>query len=174
MSAHDSPFHRGEKAIQTRLGVADRVEQLGRRMIKPRMAEPQQAFFGRLPTLLLGTADPSGRPWASVLVGEPGFLQPIDNTLLRVAARPSYGDPLQAALVEGTRVGTLGRDASPRQSVAQAWRFVFNCGYVEDVCRPADRDRGLCGCLHLHSRSLSSWFFGRRHDRVERLRGHGR
>jgi ferredoxin-NADP reductase/MOSC domain-containing protein YiiM/predicted pyridoxine 5'-phosphate oxidase superfamily flavin-nucleotide-binding protein len=108
MGGNDSPFHRGEKAMQSRLGGEDRVEQLGRRMIQPRMAETQQAFFAQLSTLLVGTADTSGRPWASVLAGQPGFLRPIDDITLRVQAQPLYGDPLQAALVDGGQIGTLG------------------------------------------------------------------
>ena len=86
-------------------------------MIRPRMAEPQQAFFAQLPTLLVGTADKSGRPWASVLVGQPGFLQPIEQNTLRVQARPLYGDPLQAALVDGGQIGTLGLDLPARTRV---------------------------------------------------------
>ena len=97
-----------------RLGAGDRIEQLGRRMIQTRMLDRHQEYFSRLPLLFVGTADATGRPWASVLAGQPGFLQPIDAANLRVGARPVYGDPLKRALVEGADIGTLGLDFETR------------------------------------------------------------
>jgi ferredoxin-NADP reductase/MOSC domain-containing protein YiiM/predicted pyridoxine 5'-phosphate oxidase superfamily flavin-nucleotide-binding protein len=117
MSASESPFHRGEKAIQARLGGDERVERLGRRMIQPRLLPQHEAFFPRLATLLVATADAAGRPWASVLAGEPGFLEPIDADTLRVEARPLYGDPLEAALVDDAPIGTLGLHFPTRSRV---------------------------------------------------------
>lgn len=114
MSLKESPFHPGEKEIQSRLGVADRIEQLGRRMIQPHMSVRHQQFFSQLPLLLVGMADTAGRPWASLLVGQPGFLQPIDAAILRVKARPVYGDPLNKALMEGAAIGTLGLEFQTR------------------------------------------------------------
>ncbi len=114
MSGNESPFHRGEKELQSRLGVEDRIEKLGRRMIQRGMSDQQQAFFSQLPLLFVGTADATGRPWASVLAGQPGFLQPVDAGALRVAARPIYGDPLNRALVEGAYIGTLGMEFETR------------------------------------------------------------
>ena len=114
MSRNESPFHRGEQEIQLRLGVGDRIEQLGRRMIQTRMLDRHQEYFSQLPLLFVGTADATGRPWASMLAGQPGFLQPIDSTVLRVEARPIYGDPLKRALVEGADIGTLGLDFETR------------------------------------------------------------
>ena len=66
-----SPFHRGELEIQARLGVRDRIEKLGRRLIRDHMPEEHREFFSALPFLLVGTVDAGGRPWASVLGGEP-------------------------------------------------------------------------------------------------------
>ncbi len=73
-----SPFHRGEQELQLRLGMRDKMERLGRRMIRDHMPEEHREFFSQLPLLLVGTVDASGRPWASVLAGKPGFLDPID------------------------------------------------------------------------------------------------
>jgi ferredoxin-NADP reductase/MOSC domain-containing protein YiiM/predicted pyridoxine 5'-phosphate oxidase superfamily flavin-nucleotide-binding protein len=114
LSDSESPFHQGEKEIQRRLGVADRIEQLGRRMIQRRMPDRQQVFFSELPLLFVGTADATGRPWASVLYGQPGFLHPIDAGVLRVETRPIYGDPLNRAIIEGARIGTLGMEFETR------------------------------------------------------------
>ena len=70
MAETGSPFHRGERAIQERLGVRDRIEKQGRRMIRDHMTEEHQAFFAQLPLLIAGSVDAHGRPWASALVGE--------------------------------------------------------------------------------------------------------
>ena len=117
MSASDSPFHRGEKAIQARLGGEERVEALGRRMIQPQMLPQHESFFPHLSTLLVATVDTAGRPWGSVLVGAPGFVSPADAETLRVEARTLYGDPLEAALVDGAPIGALGLHFPTRSRV---------------------------------------------------------
>jgi predicted pyridoxine 5'-phosphate oxidase superfamily flavin-nucleotide-binding protein len=69
MAKSPSPFHRGERESQTRLGIRDKIEVLGRRMISDHMSADDRAFFSRLPLLFLGTTDEAGRPWVSVLAG---------------------------------------------------------------------------------------------------------
>ena len=96
------------------LFVGKRGKRLSARMIQRQMPDRQQAFFSELPLLFVGTADASGRPWASVLVGQPGFLQPVDASVLRVEARPIYGDPLEGVLIEDAHIGTLGMDFETR------------------------------------------------------------
>ena len=115
MTANDSPFHRGEKELQSRLGIRDKMEQVGRRMIRDHIPEQVQDFFSQLPLLLVGTADEAGRPWASVLVGQPGFLEVIDPHTLKVKGRPIYGDPLNKALVDGADIGALGLEFHTRR-----------------------------------------------------------
>ena len=101
MSEAKSPFHRGEKEIQSRLGMAEKMEALGGRMIRDHMPEEHQTFFSRLPLLIVGTIDSTCRPWASALAGELGFVRAASAHVLNVTARPIYGDPLGEALVDG-------------------------------------------------------------------------
>jgi ferredoxin-NADP reductase/MOSC domain-containing protein YiiM/predicted pyridoxine 5'-phosphate oxidase superfamily flavin-nucleotide-binding protein len=115
MSDGKSPFHWGEKEIQSRLGLEQKVEELGRRMIRDHLTEEHQAFFAQLPLLIVGTLDPIGRPWASVLAGAPGFVQAAGDRTLQVAARPIYGDPLGEALVDGAEIGALGLEFQNRR-----------------------------------------------------------
>ena len=61
----ESPFHRGEQAIQERVGARDKVEEIGRRFIREYLPEEHRAFYGQLPFMLLGSVDDAGRPWAS-------------------------------------------------------------------------------------------------------------
>ncbi len=54
MSDAKSPFHRGEKEIQSRLGIQERMEEKGRRVIRDRIPEKNLEFFAQLPLLTIG------------------------------------------------------------------------------------------------------------------------
>lgn len=114
MSDDASPFHHGELAIQSRAGVRDEIERLGRELISDQMSAADQELLSRLPLFIIGAADAAGRPWASMLVGSPGFLRAVDIETLRVGARPVYGDVLERALGEGAEIGGLGMEFSSR------------------------------------------------------------
>ena len=45
MAESGSPFHRGEREIQSRLGIRDKIKRLGRRMIVDHMTEDDREFF---------------------------------------------------------------------------------------------------------------------------------
>jgi predicted pyridoxine 5'-phosphate oxidase superfamily flavin-nucleotide-binding protein len=111
----DSPFHAGESALQQRAGVREKVEGFGRRMLRDHMPEQHRELFAKLPTLLVGSLDAQGRPWASMLIGRPGFISTPDDRQLRVAAVPGFGDPLRAHLAEGNPLGLLGLEPHTRR-----------------------------------------------------------
>ena len=110
-----SPFHAGEQAVQQRLGVRDKLESFGRRVIRDYMPDQHRAFFGIVPFLVIGTVDGEGRPWASILAGPAGFVSSPDARSLRIAAKPLAGDPLQVTLHEGAEVGILGIQLETRR-----------------------------------------------------------
>ena len=62
MEKHTSPFHRGEKEIQSRLGKQDEMERLGRKVIRDHLPQDHRDFFPSLPFLILGTVDAAGDP----------------------------------------------------------------------------------------------------------------
>jgi predicted pyridoxine 5'-phosphate oxidase superfamily flavin-nucleotide-binding protein len=105
-----SPFHPGEQEIQSRLGVRDRVENLGQRFIRDYLPDQHREFYRQLPMLLIGSVDSRGHPWASLLVGRPGFIHSPDPHSLVIEAKPIFGDPLNDNLIPGTEVGILGID----------------------------------------------------------------
>ena len=111
----ESPFHAGELAIQARLGVQARMDQQGRRVIRDYLTEQHQQFFAQLPYVIVGSVDNAGRPWASILVREPGFLSCLDDRTLRVAAKPCFGDPLAHILTDGMDIGLLGIELHTRR-----------------------------------------------------------
>lgn len=111
----ESPFHAGELAIQARLGVQERMDKQGRRVIREFLPEQHRQFFAQLPYVIVGTVDTAGHPWASILVGEPGFLSSPDDRTLQVAAKPLWGDPLAAAIAPGIDIGLLGIELHTRR-----------------------------------------------------------
>lgn len=115
VSETTSPFHHGEHEAQTRAGVRDRVEQIGRMMIRDYMPDQHREFYGELPFMLLGSVDSQGRPWASLVPGRPGFVTSPDARTLDVAMRPLYGDPLGENLASGAEVGGLGIQPATRR-----------------------------------------------------------
>ena len=83
-----SPFHDGERAVQSRVGVRDQIETVGRRFIRNYMPEQHREFFAQLVTMFIGSVDDRGRPWASVLWGKPGFMQSPTRRALIIDAAP--------------------------------------------------------------------------------------
>lgn len=114
-SRTESPFHVGELAIQARMGAQERLDKLGRRMIREFLPEQHQQFFTQLPYLIVGTVDAEGHPWASIVVGEPGFIASPDDRTLQVNAKPLFGDPFASTLAEGIDIGLLGIELHTRR-----------------------------------------------------------
>jgi uncharacterized protein len=111
----DSPFHEGEKLLQERLGVRDKIETIGSRIIRDFMPDEHREFFAQLPWIFVGSVDGGGRPWASLLTGEPGFVSSPDPRTLALAATPLPGDVLAAHLRPGARLGLLGIELHTRR-----------------------------------------------------------
>jgi len=60
------------------------MDKQGRRVIREYLPDQFRQFFAQLPYVIVGTVDPTGHPWASILVGNPGFLaSPSDRTTRR-------------------------------------------------------------------------------------------
>ncbi|MFB3117474.1 MAG: pyridoxamine 5'-phosphate oxidase family protein, partial [Myxococcota bacterium] len=110
-----SPFHRSEREVQARLGVRDKIEEIGQRFIRDHLPDEHRAFYEGLPYLLIGSVDTSGRPWASVLVGRVGFVTSPDPHTLVIDTPRIYGDPLNDSVSEGSPVGVLGIEYSTRR-----------------------------------------------------------
>ena len=103
-----SPFHPGELAIQARVGVVEKIAAQGRHAVRRYMTEQHREFFELLPYAFVGTVDARGQPFASMIVGQPGFLHARDAYRLDVAARPLFGDPLNDTLRQGGEIALLG------------------------------------------------------------------
>lgn len=110
-----SPFHLGEQQIQQRLGVRDKLEAIGRKVIRDHMPDQHREFFATLPWVLVGSLDDDGQPQASVLWGDTGFLHSPQPKRLRINAQPEVDDPLTTNLREGASLGLLGIELPTRR-----------------------------------------------------------
>lgn len=108
-------FHAGERAVQARAGVAERMAQVGPRVFRDFMPDQHRELFEKLPFMLLGARDAQDRPWATLLAGPPGFVRTPDAKTLRLAASLPAWDPLAARLAPGLPVGLLGIEPATRR-----------------------------------------------------------
>ena len=108
-----SPWHAGERQLQTLVGVAERMEAFGRKVIRTEMPEQHRQFYAQLPFMLFGAVDAQGNPWASVLEGPPGFAHSPQPARLRLDSLPSLDDPAQVRA--GAAIGLLGIELHSRR-----------------------------------------------------------
>jgi uncharacterized protein len=113
----ESPYHEGEHDVQLRLGVRDRMEQTGRRMIRERMTAEQRALFASLQYVLIGARDAQGQPWATLLTGPEGFVASPDSDELRIGAALAADDPAGSGLHARSDIAVLGIDLATRRRV---------------------------------------------------------
>ncbi len=110
-----SPWHPGEQALQRKTGVLERMESVGRRVIRDYMPDQHRAFFEMLPFLVVGALDQEGQPWATILCGKPGFVSSPDPRRLVIDAEPLPGDPAATGLQPGQQIGGLGLQFETRR-----------------------------------------------------------
>lgn len=111
----DSVFHEGELRIQTRAGVKDLIAPLGAINIRPEMPDQHRIFFAQLPFIVLGAIDTDGHPWATLCVGDPGFLSSPNASTLLIDAKPVLLDELGISLDAHAHVGLLGLELGTRR-----------------------------------------------------------
>jgi predicted pyridoxine 5'-phosphate oxidase superfamily flavin-nucleotide-binding protein len=115
MNQDVQPFHDGERAVQERVGVREKMAAVGRRVIRSFMPDHHREFFAQLPFLIVGTVDANDQPWASVLANPPGFIESPDPHQLVIRARALAGDPLVETLRPGASIGLLGIEPHTRR-----------------------------------------------------------
>ena len=106
-------YNAGSRAVQARAGVVARAERSANAiggLIPPVAAD----FLAEQAAVILGWVDPSGRVWCSALHGEPGFLRPLNQDTIEIAATPAAADPI-AQVAHGDHIGTLVIDPATRR-----------------------------------------------------------
>jgi uncharacterized protein len=110
-----SPWHEGELAIQRQLGVAERMDDIGRKVIRDFMSEQHRSFYSQLPFVVLGAVDTDGRPWATIRTGSPGFLRSSDPYALTLRLSRDPNDPADAGMEDGRGIALLGIELHTRR-----------------------------------------------------------
>ncbi|KAG1255548.1 hypothetical protein G6F68_010282 [Rhizopus microsporus] len=63
------PWHGGERLLQTRAGVAERMAQIGPKVVRDYMPDQHREFFAQLPFLVMGSVAARGDPPAHLARG---------------------------------------------------------------------------------------------------------
>jgi ferredoxin-NADP reductase/predicted pyridoxine 5'-phosphate oxidase superfamily flavin-nucleotide-binding protein len=117
-SHRHSPWHAGEKQLQEKVGVAERMEVLGQKVIRDYMPDQHRDFYHQLPFMIAGAVDGAGQPWATLIEGEEGFVGSPDPRRLAfdLAAMPLDPlDPAASGLGAGEAIGLLGIELHTRR-----------------------------------------------------------
>ncbi|HUF36864.1 MAG TPA: pyridoxamine 5'-phosphate oxidase family protein [Gemmatimonadales bacterium] len=116
-------FHPGEVAVQERAGVRHRAGRIAGAVHRD-IPDAARTFLEERPFVVLATADPAGRPWASVLGGPAGFASVPDPRTVRLEAVPTAGDPLAENLAASDLAGLLAIDLATRRRMRVNGRLV--------------------------------------------------
>lgn len=108
-------WHAGEKTIQEKVGVAERMAVMGQRVIRDFMPDQHREFYAQIPFIVLGSVDRNGDPWATLLAGKSGFISSPSPHLLDIDAPRDPGDPASDGLQDGGAIGLLGIELHTRR-----------------------------------------------------------
>jgi len=110
-----SPWHAGEKTLQEKVGVSERMEVFGQRVIRDHMPDQHRQFYQQLPFIVAGAVDADGKPWATLLEGPEGFISSPDPRQLLIDTRLPADDPATPGLAAGEAIGLLGIELHTRR-----------------------------------------------------------
>jgi uncharacterized protein len=113
--AQPSPFHPGEIQLQQAVGVSERMDVVGRRIIRDFMPDQHRIFYNQLPFAVLGSVDDAGDSWVTLVTGRPGFMHSPDAKTLSISVAANRSDPALAQLQEGDAIGLLGIELHTRR-----------------------------------------------------------
>ncbi|EJN04963.1 pyridoxamine 5'-phosphate oxidase family protein [Phyllobacterium sp. YR531] len=109
------PWHAGEVALQNHVGVAERMAEIGKKIIRTELIEQHRDFYPLLPMAVLGSVDEAGDVWATVRAGHPGFMSAPDAHALHIDLPRDPSDPADAGMQDGAALALLGIDLRTRR-----------------------------------------------------------
>jgi uncharacterized protein len=110
-----SPWHEGELKIQRSAGVAERMDDVGKRFVRSFLLDQHREFYPLIPFIVVGAVDPQGDAWATLRAGRPGFVSVPDAHNLSIDCGRHPADPADAGLDDGDAVGLLGIELHSRR-----------------------------------------------------------
>ena len=122
-----TPYHEGELAIQRRAHESDLAERNGV-VIKGAIIGGALPFMRQQPMAVMGSQDKEGRLWASLVFGEPGFLDPASDgrsvRILLSEADRQPADPLWKNIADNSQIGMLVIELGSRRRLRINGRVV--------------------------------------------------
>lgn len=108
-------WHEGEKFIQEKVGVAERMEVVGQRVVRDFMPDQHRDFYAQLPFIVLGSVDGHDDAWATFVEGRPGFMSSPTATTLDIRSTLEPSDPASEGMADGKPIGLLGIEMHTRR-----------------------------------------------------------
>ncbi len=125
-TGHLDVFHEGELAVQQRAGALAQGKKSGR-MIADKIIPGAIKFVRKQPFVILGSVDERGDVWASVVVGQTGFMfadtQSLNIDLSQVLRGDA--DPFWSNVTRNSQIGMLVIDLRSRARLRINGRAVF-------------------------------------------------
>lgn len=111
----ESLYHPGEREVQARVGVRQMAERVSR-IMQPYIPPAAQDFIKNHYMMIAASVDERGQVWASLLTGQPGFAEVLDETTVQIN-QPHLleGDPFLANLQVNSEIGILLIEFATRQ-----------------------------------------------------------
>lgn len=113
--SEQSPWHAGEVALQQSVGVAARLDEIGRKTIRDHLIPQHRDFYPLLSMIVLGAVDGRGDVWTTLRTGYPGFLHTPDEHHLHLDIPRDWSDPAEAGFEGGASAALLGIDLTTRR-----------------------------------------------------------
>jgi predicted pyridoxine 5'-phosphate oxidase superfamily flavin-nucleotide-binding protein len=150
-------FHSGEIAVQERAGVRDVAEDVGEGIVD-HLPQGASEFLERRQMAVLGTVDSRGNVWASVVTGDPGFIETVDDRTVKIATPISSSDPIVRNLATEGHAALFAPDFVSSRRVRVNGRGVIKDGAIyiatDEVygnCRRYLQERIFTGKREIHS-----------------------
>ena len=102
----NSKFHSGEIAVQTKAGVQDLAHRVSR-VIGTELPRNARYFLEMQRMVVIGFLDEGNNVQASVLIGNPGFVQAPDDKTIRIDTAAIHDDTIIDNLQKRNEIGIL-------------------------------------------------------------------
>lgn len=103
------PFHQGELAVQTKLGVSDTAHSNGA-VITKRIPGAALNFIAQQSMVILGSTDINARIWTSAIFGPSGFIEALDTATVKIDfsnTSISNTDPFWSNIQSNAQLGII-------------------------------------------------------------------
>lgn len=119
LSSINPAFHRGEIALQKKLGIDKEIGERTNGFIRSYMPEQHRQFFASNPFTVFALVDDEGHPVAMPIWGGDDLIQSPSPTQLRFNLPPDVLNMIQDALnldaVAGSKIGIIGIEYATRR-----------------------------------------------------------